>query len=109
MGNAPATLRIGIDTPCIQSGQEVCGKVYIMVTKETQVTTLNLTLRGQEYAKVHYNNSIGFHKLHLTVTDVKTDNMLFLLQICPHNNYIEDEDECVPASVQIRTTFSIAN
>jgi hypothetical protein len=62
MGNAPATLRIGIDTPCIQSGQDVHGKVYVMVTQETKVTTLNLTLRGQEYTRVHYTTTSGTGK-----------------------------------------------
>ena len=55
------------------------------------------------YAKVYYNDYIGFHKLHLTATDVKKDNMMFLLQMCPYNYFQEEEDECEPSSIQVRT------
>ena len=59
------------------------------------------------HAKVYYNDKLcGNMPLHLTATPDEKGKMLFLLQICPRNDAREEDDECEPAYIQIRTTFN---
>ena len=70
-----AGLRIAIDTPCIVAGEDMHGKVFVMVKETTNASTLNLALTGREYAKVHYTTHTGSGKKrkthHKTATSVR--------------------------------------
>lgn len=61
MGNAPATLGVGLDNaqPCYSAGQPLSGRVYLSVTAAdgTAADTLVLTVSGAERTTVHYTTT----------------------------------------------------